>query len=101
MLDGLDVPRCRNACHRISAGCECLLGFGPEPRSAGPDSPYAFASTHLRYPVKENRKSIVRSFVLCSDSPLGTEQRQTCYYKARKGDTKKTKTKNRKYCIPE
>jgi hypothetical protein len=59
MLDGLDVPRCRYACHQISAGCECLLGFGPEPRSAGPDSPFAFASTHLRCPVKENRKSIV------------------------------------------
>jgi len=53
---------------------------------------FEFESMHLRYPVRENRKSIVRS--LYSNNPSGVERRQTRYYKARMGD-KKNKTKHK------
>ena len=67
--------------------------MGPCP-SLRPIYSTVFESTHLRYPVKVNRKSIVRSFELYSSNPSGVEP-QTCYYKARKGDKKnKQKTQN-------
>jgi len=96
----------QSACHRISAGRECALGFraGTAISFAGsalvlPSRPiyslvFEFESTHLRCPVKENRKSIVRSF-LYSNNPSGVERRQTRYYKARMGEKKKTKTKHK------